>query len=109
MVLLLLIFSCVLLISGTLPHDYLIWMDIAACCATAYISSYIALIIIKSGGLLWGTITGAILFFIQFFAGLLGTDENITYITLIKLISFLFLGAIGGIMAVNKKDKIRIK
>ena len=49
------------------------------------------------------------MFIIQLVAGLINAETEISYITFIKLAVFLLLGSIGGIKAVNKKDKIRIK
>lgn len=109
LIMLLLLFSCLLLIAGTLPHDYLIWLDIAACCFASYISGYLTTRIIKNRGLIWGVVSGFIMFTIQFIAGLINADSEISYLTFIKLAVFVLFGAVGGIKAVNKKDKMRIK
>lgn len=109
LIIMLLIFSCLLLIAGTLPHDYLIWLDIIACGIASFISGYLTARIVKNGGLIWGAVSSFIMFIIQLVAGLINAETEISYITFIKLAVFLLLGSIGGIKAVNKKDKIRIK
>jgi len=108
LIILLIIFSTLLLISGTLPHNYLVWLDIFACAIASFTASLITARIIKHSGLVWGLISGMILFLIQFIAGLCSSD-TITYITFIKLLMFLLTGALGGIKGVNKKEKLRIK
>ncbi|MBQ4105325.1 MAG: TIGR04086 family membrane protein [Clostridia bacterium] len=107
--LLLCIATGVLMISGTLPQKYLVWIAIALCGVATLISGYITSRIIKSNGMLTGAISGIIMFLILLFAGFAGSEETLTYITLIKLFAFVICGALGGIKGVNKKEKIRIK
>lgn len=109
LILLLLIFSTLLLLSGNLPHNSIIWMDIAACAISAFAASYVCARTIKSKGLIWGLVTGFSMFFIQFTAGFIADSGDLSYISLIKLLVFIMFGCFGGIKGVNKKDKIRIK
>lgn len=107
-VILLLLFSAVLLISGALPHDVLIWLDIAACAVGSYIAGYTSARITKHNAIFTGALSGICIFLILLTAGLIG-GENFTYITLIKLATILLLTIIGAVKGVNKKDKLRIK
>lgn len=109
LVILLLVISILLLMSGTLPHDYLIWFDLVACGISVFLCGCVCARIIRSKGIIWGAASGFMMFMIQFLSGLFGADTNISYVTFIKLLIFVLLGAVGGIKGVNKKDKIRIK
>ena len=108
LILLMLILTILLLISGTLPHNAIIWMDIGACGISVFAASFVCARTIKSKGLIWGCVTGIFMFLIQFIAGLTANTSDFSYITLIKLFVFMLLGCLGGIKGVNKKEKIRI-
>jgi len=109
LIFLLLIFSLLLLISGTLPHDYLLWFGIGASVVSVFLCAYICSRIIKHNGLVWGLVSGLIFFLIEFISGLCVNDSQISYITFIKLALFSLAGCLGGIKGVNKKEKLKIK
>lgn len=107
--LLLCIAAAVLLISGTLPQKYLVWIGIFFCALATLLSGYVTARITKANGMLSGALSGIIMFLILLVAGLTGSDETLTYLTLVKLIAFIICGALGGIKGVNKKEKIHIR
>lgn len=107
-ILLLCLFSLILLISGHLPHDLLMWFGIIISCISSFISGYICARITKANGLLTGTVAGIILFFVVTISGVIG-GSTFSLISLIKFTLFSICGGIGGIKGVNRKDKIRIK
>ncbi len=109
MMLLMCITSAGLLISGTLPHDALKWIVIVLCVISAFFSGYVTSRITKVNGLMWGALSGVIMFIIVLLSGLICGDGNFTYITLVKLFALALSGALGGIKGVNKKEKIHIK
>ncbi|MGN0453081.1 MAG: TIGR04086 family membrane protein [Ruminococcus sp.] len=105
----LLIVSLILLISGILPKGILVWVGVVVSALSAFTGGYVSARITKSNGLLVGAVCGAVIFLILFIAGLAGTEDNVSYITFVKLIAVTICSALGGIKGVNKKDKIRIK
>lgn len=108
-VLLLLIVSFVITSLGNIPTEQI---NIVVLCIEAmgvFAGSYFALRIIKSGGMLWGAVNGCIIFLIIMIAGLMSSTDTISTNTLFKLIISVICGILGGIIAVNKKKKVRYK
>lgn len=65
--------------------------------------------IYKSSGILYGAVTGIVLFLIILLAGISSIANGATLFTLYKLAILVVSSALGGILGVNKKDKIHIK
>ncbi len=101
--------SAALLILGTLPHAYLSIISIMLCSVSTFISGFVSASITKQKGIVLGSSAALIIFVIVLLAGFIWGDGNFTYLTIIKLVLFLILGALGGIKAVNKKDRLHIK
>ncbi len=106
----LLALGCVgLLITSSIPHDYLSIIAIALCAVSSFISGYISARITKEKGFFIGIISGIIMFVIVLLSGLIWGDGSFTFLTPLKLVLLMLFGALGGIKAVNKKDRIHIK
>ena len=71
----------------------------------AFIGAYITVRIAKVNGMFYGILSAALLFSMLFIAGIIANGENVTTITLVKLTLMLLLGAISGIIGVNKKRR----
>lgn len=71
----------------------------------AFVSGYISARILRNNGLLYGIISGFIMFIIVFISGLMISGREISTLSLVKLTLMLLMGAIGGIIGVNKKVK----
>ena len=74
---------------------------------SAFAGSYTAVRIYKEKGLIVGIITSLLIFIIIFITGLLNCTDNVSVMSLTKLIAVLCAGALGGIVSVNKKKRIR--
>ena len=68
---------------------------------------YIAVRIAKCRGMFYGVLTGMALFFGVVIAGLCTSTESITLATVIKAAAMLLSGAVGGVVAVNRKQRVR--
>lgn len=101
--------AVVFLKSGKLPAEIIEYILLALDAIGGFIGGYIATRTTKSGGMIWGAITGLCLFIIVLVAGLATSPETVTLSTLYKAIVLVITGIIGGIKGVNRKDKIRIK
>lgn len=74
---------------------------------SAFAASYVAVRIAKERGMLIGIITGLFLFLIILLVGLATTTESMTAATLTKALVMAIAGCIGGIIAVNKKQRVK--
>ncbi len=109
LIIMLLVVSFVILQTGNFPVDLITYISLALLAVASYFSGYTAGRINKASGLVYGIITGVVLFTIIFIAGIISNSSNLSLISLYKLIVTIIFSSIGGIMAVNKKEKIHIK
>lgn len=73
----------------------------------AFAGSYITVRIAKEKGMILGVATAGLLFVFVLLAGLCATTSTITFATAAKGLAMLISGCLGGIVAVNKKQKVK--
>ena len=103
------ILSVVMLTSGLLPTDITNYIMVAILSMGAFFGGFIATKITKSAGLVMGLITGFTIFMLVAIFGLIKNNDAVTLLTLIKLVATLIFGGIGGILGLQKKERIHIK
>ena len=103
------IFAFVLNMMDGLPYGIIDYVMVAIEGFSVLIGAYIACVIAKSKGLIIGALCGAISLLIVFAVGMSMAKNNIGLLTVIRSAVMLLCGVIGGIMGVNRKDKVRIK
>lgn len=108
-IILLCIVSAVVMTSGLLPAELTNIITVAMLGIGTLAGAFIAARITKSAGLIIGASTGFAVFMVITIAGLIKSSESLTYITLIRFAVTLIMGIIGGIIGVNKKEKLKIK
>ena len=108
-VLLTCLFSVMLHMMSGIPYDVIDYVMVAIEGFSVLIGAYIACVIVKSKGLIIGALCGAISLLIVFAVGMSMSKNNIGLLTIIRSIVMLLCGVIGGIMGVNRKEKVRIK
>lgn len=108
-VLLTCLFSMMLNMMSGIPYGIIDYVMVAIEGFSVLIGAYIACVIAKSKGLIIGALCGAISLLIVFAVGMSMTKNNIGLLTVIRSAVMLLCGIIGGIMGVNRKDKVRIK
>lgn len=101
--------SILLLISGTIPHSALRYIIVGVSSLSVFAGGYITARVTKSSGLLWGALCGFIFFLISTIPGMVKTADTLSLLTLLKIVAFIISGALGGIKAVNKKEKLHIR
>ena len=108
-ILMILIGSLLFLLSGKYPLEYLNYIMLGILGIGGFIGGYISARLNKSSGLLIGLITGLVIYLVILISGLGTSFDTITMLTLFKLIVLTLAGAFGGILGVNKKEKLHIK
>ena len=107
------IFTCILsvivLTSGLLPADITNYVMIVLLAMGTFFGGFIATKINKSAGLLIGLITGFVIFMLVTITGLINSSDSVTILTLIKLITTVIFGGLGGIAGLKKRERIHIK
>ena len=91
----------------TVPDSALSTITMVFAALGALGGGYIAVRIAKCRGMFYGVLTGMALFFVVVIAGLCTSTESITLATVIKAAAMLLSGAVGGVVAVNRKQRVR--
>ncbi len=103
------IFTIVILTIGLFPTDITNYITVAILAIGAFFGGFITTKITKSAGLIAGLITGFSVFLLVTIFGLFKSNDSVTIITLIRLISNVVAGALGGILGLRKRERIHIK
>lgn len=101
--------SAFILTNGLLPTELTNIITLAVLSAGTFVGGIVSSRITKSAGLITGLITGFAVFLVITVIGLCRSSDTVTYMTFVRLAVTLVLGGIGGIIGVNKQDKIQIK
>lgn len=108
-VILLCIFSAIIMTGGLLPSEITNYITVGIVSLGALTGGVITSRITKSAGLIVGLITGFFIFMLITVIGVIKSDDSFTVLTLIRLISLMIAGGIGGILGLRKKERIHIK
>lgn len=107
-ILLTLLFTLILTISGTYPANAVKYISLVILAAGVFVGGYFSAKINKSNGLVLGIITGFAVFIVLLIIGLCQSSQTISLFTLYKLLISLVFSAVGGVIGVNKQNKIKI-
>lgn len=92
---------------GSLPIDYLPLITTFIGALGAFSAGYFTIRLYRKRGLLLGLCAGIFLFLLVFITGLAKGIENDLVSALIKCGVFAVMGAVGGVVSVNKKTKVK--
>lgn len=109
LVILMCLLAAVMMSSGVISADILDYCTVGMVGVATLMSGIISSRITGSAGLVVGSLTGFFIFLIITSVALIFNGEPVSIITLLKLTVAVFAGGIGGIIGVNKKEKIKIK
>lgn len=90
-----------------LPMEAISLLSIIILAVSAFFAGFISTKLCRGKGLLCGAISSLALFFIAMLAGLNFSVFSFNLSLLMKAVVMLIAGAIGGILAANKKVKIK--
>lgn len=109
LVILMCLLAAVMMSSGVISADILDYCTVGMVGVATLMSGIISSRITGSAGLVVGSLTGLFIFLVITSVALIFNGEPVSIITLLKLMAAVFAGGIGGIIGVNKKEKIKIK
>lgn len=98
----------ILTVIQTVSPSLLPYLALIADAGGIFCGGYIAAALNKSRGLILGLVCGFLMFVILFFAGLCA-GGTVGVLTVLRLVILLVFGIGGGILGVNKKERLRIK
>ena len=105
MVLLLMLLSGILLAAKTLPYSLLSPLVLVVCGVSSFFAGYICIRIAGIRGMLYGILSGLLLFAVVFVVGIIAVNEPVSFETLVKGLLMALCGAIGSIIGVNRRRR----
>lgn len=102
---LLAVFAFAFVSAENIPHDFLTAFMIAVTVVSSFLAGFITAKLTKQKGLLCGSISGVILFFLFLIAGVAISATGAGNGVLLRLLLMVISGGIGGLLAVNGKSR----
>ncbi|MBQ9673894.1 MAG: TIGR04086 family membrane protein [Ruminococcus sp.] len=106
LLILLSITSVIMTSTGILDNVVLEIILTIICGISAYVSGFACSKIAGIKGIINGSVSGLLFFVIIFCAGMIAMDGTVTLFTFLKFIACLLGGTVGGIIGINKKEKL---
>ncbi len=103
------LFAAILKMTPGITYGIIDYVMIAIQGVSVLLGSYIGGAIAKCRGLIIGALCGGITLLILLACGMCMTQNDITILTPVKSAVILLCGLGGGIIGVNRKEKVRIK
>lgn len=99
--------SLVFVSSENIPQNVLAPFVIALSVVSAFFAGFVSAKISRKRGLFYGLLSGILLFALFLAAGLIAGHEAVSAASGTRLLVMALAGSIGGLVAVNKKVKIK--
>lgn len=93
----------------TIPYGGLPYIMLAVEGLGVIPGAYVASAIAKSRGMMIGAICGSIVFLILLAVGMSASTDSLSVMTLVRAVVLIVLGVLGGILGVNRKEKVHIR
>lgn len=106
-VVLLLISALIFEKTTTLPQNTMPIIVTVIGCVAVFLGALVASLLAKENGILYGLLTGLIYSLCIAFVSVCVFKNDFTFASLGKFTAFLLSGAIGGILGVNRKSKVK--
>lgn len=93
--------------AGHIPQGLISPLVIALSVISSFFAGFVSAKISKKRGLVYGALTGMLLFAVFVVSGLIASHEAISMTAVIRLVVMVLAGAIGGLLGVNRKSKVK--
>lgn len=93
--------------SGRMPHGMIPPITLAIAGVSSLLAGIVSAKIARGRGLVCGAFAGFLLFLLVFLSGLAVANEPMTLSMLTKGLVMLIAGAMGGVLAVNKRARVK--
>ncbi|QEY34075.1 TIGR04086 family membrane protein [Caproiciproducens galactitolivorans] len=93
--------------AGNFSHNVISPMMIALSVLAAFAAGFLTAKVSRKRGLAYGALSGLLLFILYLIAGLVASNEPVSFTAGMRMIVMILSGAIGGLLGVNKKSKVK--
>lgn len=101
----LLVFAAFFVGAKVIPQAMIQPLILASCALGAFMGGFVTVRILRAQGLMFGILSGLLLFAIVCLVSVIAIREPFSTFAFVKGILMMLAGAIGGIVAVNKRSK----
>ena len=102
------LFALILSFTSGIPYGIIDYAAVGIEGISVFSGAYIAAALVKSQGIIIGALCGVTFFILTAALALSTGSADIGVITVIRLAVLLICGIVGGILGVNKKERIKI-
>lgn len=99
------LFAFLFSVVKTVPQFMIQGIAIFCSVLGAFVAGYTAVRMYRSKGLMYGALSGFLLFLVITIVAFIASRDKFTYLTIIRLLLMVILGAAGGVIGVNKKRR----
>jgi putative membrane protein (TIGR04086 family) len=107
-VLMMLVASLIIVMGGKLPTDMLPYLTLFFLAVGSFSGGFASARLYKSAGILIGAATGLVILIAVILSGAESFSEGVSFFTLYKALCALVASALGGVVGVNRREKIKI-
>ena len=100
-------FALAFVSSGHIPQNLISPMMLALSVLSSFAAGFVTAKISRKRGLAYGALSGLLLFVLFLVSGLIASHEPISITAGIRMAVMVISGAIGGLLAVSKKSKVK--
>lgn len=93
--------------AANIPQNVISPMMLALSVLGAFTAGFVTAKVSHKRGLAYGAVSGLLLFILYLVAGLVASNEPVSFTAGMRLIVMILSGAIGGLLGVNKKSKVK--
>lgn len=93
--------------AGNIPQNVISPMMLALSVLGAFTAGFVTAKVSHKRGLAYGAISGLLLFILYLVSGLAASNEPVSFTAGMRMIVMILSGAIGGLLGVNKKSKVK--
>ncbi|MDF2633097.1 MAG: family rane protein [Caproiciproducens sp.] len=93
--------------AGHIPQSLISPMVIALSVFSSFMAGFIAAKVSRKRGLAYGALAGLMLFALFLISGLIASHEALSVNAVMRMLVMILSGALGGLLAVSKKTKVK--
>ena len=93
--------------SGHIPQSLISPIVIALSAISSFMAGFVAAKISRKRGLAYGALAGLLLFLLFLLSGIIAYHEAVSAGVILRMLVMVLSGALGGLVAVNKKTKMK--
>ncbi|MDF1495113.1 TIGR04086 family membrane protein [Caproiciproducens sp. CPB-2] len=101
------VFALAFVSAGHIPQNLISPMMLGLSVLASFVAGFVTAKISRKRGLAYGALSGLLLFVLFLVSGMIASHEPVSLTAGIRMLVMVLSGAIGGLLAVSKKSKVK--